>query len=482
MNRFAQTSCITSARITCCLFILSLYFGCHSCYAQLRNGQPNSDNRSIGSAEESQDSNSDSSDTPRFDSSNGDSETDETGLMPPNELSVIRLNDTSVVLRWDFNENLQSNLQFFKVQYKSTKKGTQEWKTDNREIVPSTRAYQINGLRPGNHLFCVTAVYDNDDSIPSQPLKYRLRARSKISPDEMPELTAPNITWTEAKHDYFRFKWKYTPKMKDMPYYGFLVYYRSAHTMTDFTIYNTLDENVEIAEVEPETPYEAKVVAYNQQGISEFSETITIKTEPMPNSTDSTSGHAETTSVPTTTTTMLTTVAPTSIPIASISTTTRKPLFPSDSSSPRPYDSKTTTQKPNVITSSPPPNTQTSQSSNSPYQLFLSMIDLILEDKGDSMLVVRYLLIVMLPIVFVVLVLVCLLSRHRGNKDSQASSSTDGSMQFDLEINGYFKNSFPSVEKEQYSSVNDARHHHHHNQAATHHGFINNHPSINDFA
>lgn len=412
---------------------------------------------------ESSDTNIDSSDPSAYDQSIPTDSRDEEGSLPSaTEISVIRLNDTSVVLRWDFSESHQERLQYFKIQYKSTRKGA-EWKTDNREIPPTTRAYQINGLRPGNFLFTVVAVYDNDDNVHSRNHKYKLRARSKIKAEELPEQTAPKIFWQEAKYDFFRFKWNYLPKEKDTPYFGYLVFYRSAHTVTDFTIYNTLDENVEIAEVESDTPYEAKVVAYNQVSVSEFSETITIKTEPKPNSTVSTTSTTVPSTVMTTTTTTTTTIAP---------ITFKKPWISSNneeikSTSIAPAE-RTTTMKPIIING---PIQTNSTTINPVYRSLTSFIDLILGDQSDTILIVRYMLLVLLPIVFIALALTCLMSRHRVDKESPPST-TDNSMQFHLEINGYFKNSFPGVERD-YPSIEN------HNG---HHGFVNTQPHIDDFA
>lgn len=457
-------------KATCCLILLTIYLNAVQCIDRKNN---NHDTQS-----DNQDNNSDATDS-SYDQSGSPESPDDNGetssLPPPHYLSVIRLNDTSVVLRWEIPDAYQDRLQFFKIQYKYSRKNS-EWRTENREIPATTRAYQINGLRPGNFFFIVIAVYDNDDNVPSEPFKYRLRARSKLSADDMPEMKAPVIHWKEAKSDYFRFKWTYVPKVKDMEYFGYLVYYRSAHVVSDFTIYNTLDENVEIAEVEPNTPYEAKVVAYNQNGISEFSDTITIKTEPRPNSTAE--AITTTTTLPSATSTITTTTkrplpSSSSRPSSnyeSISTSTMAP--PSVTTTSERYSTTMsptgqTTQKPIIIGP-----THTSTTTNSTFQSYMSMIEQILRDQSDTTLIIRYLLLVLLPIVFIVLVLICLLSRHRGNHKSSPPSSTDESMQFDLEINGYFKNSFPGVEKE-YSSVTNH---------SAHHGFVNNHPHISEFA
>lgn len=349
------------------------------------------------------------------------SNTEEPLLAPPTDIEFVRLNDTSVVVKWEIAHSAHAMVQFFKIQYRSTKKdGPKDWKTDNREIPATSRAHQVNGLRPGNHLFIVLAVYDNDDNVASEQFKYKLKARSKIPDEDMPEMKAPVIFWHEARQDYLRFKWRYTPKEKDMPYYGYLVYYRSAHAVTDFTIYNTLDENVEIAELEYDTPYEAKVVAYNQVGVSEFSSLVTVRTnsstpnKPAPISPFSTS----TTPNPTSTLTISTTAALTTT-TTTTSTTTRRPSLTTTTVSPT--DNLTIISKTSLL--------------QSIYEAARHLSD-------TSWITI----LLLLPTLLIVSILICVLScRHSSSKQPTQMPAA----KFDFEINeiNYFTNSFPGVEK-----------------------------------
>lgn len=434
------------------------------------------------------------------DESTGSSDWPEDRPPAPSELSVIRINDTSVVLRWEFPEESQDHLQWFKVQYRSTSKKSVNngWTTDPQEVPSTTRAYQINGLRPGNFLFSVIAVYDNDDNVLSKPLKFRIRAKSKIWPGEMPEMTAPHIYWTQPDVDYFRFKWKYDPKFNDTEYFGFLVYYRSAHIVSDFTIYNTMDTSVEIAELEPDTPYEAKVVAYNMVAVSEFSETICIRTKPKSStgapSSDSIDNAAPqastqapldaapaTTQAPSTTTTTTTTQATTTTlslntfipPLIPTSTTRRPNSFPSiPTSYPGSVGTNQQHKGNNTQSTTAPPHQPAgpSNSTSNFYQSIYAVFEPILTDQSDAMLIVRYLLLLLLPLLFIITVLIFLIRPHKAvdKKSPSEASSSNGSMNFDLEINGYFKNSFPGVEKDYQVCLN------------VHNGFVNNHPHIDD--
>lgn len=382
--------------------------------------------------------------------------------LAPTDLDFVRFNDTSVVLKWDLTAHDQ--LQFFKIQYKSTRKDA-DWKTENREIPPTVRAYQIHGLRPGNYFFIVSAVYDNDDNVSSEQYKFRLRARSKLTADDLPEQKAPEIFWTFASYDYIRCKWRYPFKEKDIAYFGYLVYYRSSHSVADFTIYTTLDENVEIAELEPDTPYEVKIIATNQNGVSEFSEIKTIKTESKPNATTTSPKSSTTTTRPTTQSNQ----SPTDSPYSKHVSRSQSPNFNSTSTT---LSFSPPTSKPQKDETTPPSGSN--DTSSSIYIWLnnqLTEMDKFIWGHDHMSLAVRYTIFVFVPILLITFVLVCLtICYHRRNESPPPS--THASIQFDLEISGYFKNSFPGVEKE-YSSM--ANHH-------AHHGFVNNHPHINDFA
>lgn len=380
---------------------------------------------------DTQDSPSNTADQPPYDQS-GSPDLREDSLQSPSELSVIRLNDTSVVLRWEFPDQAQEHILYFKVQYRPIKKGA-TWKTDPQEIMSLTRAYQINGLRPGNYLFIVIAVYENQDNAPSTAFKFKLRAQSKIPEHDMPEMKAPEIFWKEAQTDYFRFKWRYEPKNSDFEDYGFLVYYRSAHTVTDFTIYNTMDTNVEIAELEPDTTFEAKVAGYNENGISKFSDTISIKTKPAKNESMSTSPGPDVTTA--------STIEAQTSPTTPAQSTTKRPSVPFN---------EITTQAPNQGQATSKPTTGPTPPITNSVSFTESMIAFfkpIFTDQGDAMLIVRCLLLVLFPVLFITFGLIFCVRPTKSKKEPRSSSSTDDA-QFDLEINGYFKNSFPGVENE----------------------------------
>lgn len=378
-----------------------------------------------------------------------DPATGETLYTPPDELSVVRLNDTSIVLKWEISESANENLQFFKIQYKPTKKA-ENWKTDNREIPPHSRAHQINGLRPGSYWLTVVAVYDNDDNIPSNKIKYRLKASSKLLPNEWPEMKAPEFYYKIAEFDNIRFKWRYTPKEADVLDVGYLVYYRSAHVVGDFLIHATLDESVEIAEVEPDTPYEAKVVAYNKYTVSNFSVTITVKTPSHPKATSTTT----TMTLPASSTASPPTMHATSNYVTPEPESSTTPIPQSVEKSPVETKYSTTTLKPILVT--PPPTFKTpSTTLFSSNQTLSSVLEILLGDSSDTIIAIRYTLLVILLLILIVSVALCISSCYQNRQHSPPPSANE-SMQFDLEINSFFKNSFPGVEKD-YAWQNDMR-------------------------
>lgn len=528
--------------------------------------------------------------------STGDqSEQDEGGALlfkAPESLAVVRLDDTSVVLKWDINYSSQNHLQFFRIQFKPTKQGS-TFTTIQRDIPPTTKAYQINGLKPGAYFFVVNAVYDNDDNFPSVQFKYRLKAKSKIPGAKLPEQKAPEIFWSEASYDYFRFKWRYNAKDADLDDLGYLVYYRSAHAVTDFSIYSTNEENVEIAMLEPETPYEAKVLAYNNEGVSEFSELIKIKTKPKSALTNkpATSNNNNTTLMTTTTNENQNALnesslsshraadRPSSIINSSVNVDPSDTPASSDMTNVTnmtpPISHNNTANKQTIDTNahlkihnSPPPdlikhanspdtistnnnnkspdgnnlvlsktqltitttqithnkksldnnnsnelltNNNNNNHNNSSQQSFSwetlsTFFSSILWAQEEKYKLVRLTLIGLSILLFITSIILCSLTncqQHQHQKStcknkrtqSPSSNNTNESMQFDLEINCYFKNSFPGVENEvdeyppplpppppacpgQQANGGLAPGYPSH----AHHGFVNNHANINEFA
>lgn len=420
-------------------------------------------------------------------------------LLPPSSLEAVRINDTSIVLRWELPYYSVEHLQFYKIQYKSSKRNS-VWKTDPHEIPPIARAHQIYGLRPGSYFFVVSAVYNNDDNRPSSQFKYKLIAKSKIPADKFPEQKAPQIYWHETETDYFRFKWKYDVKEQDIPNYGFLVYYRSAHAVTDFVIHNTLEESVEIAELEPETPYEAKVIAYNDVGVSEFSDIISIKTKPRANLTTTTATSTTTTPSPPEASTissfstltpsgsdLSSTISPVkdidrSFSVNSNTSTTRDETIGDKYSR---IDTTLSIHRP--ITPVKPLITQTQTQTNldsykpitertsnhTGLDSISSSIDLILWGQDEKSVVLRYVLYVLIILLFLTTIVLCWIGCQQRKQTSSPPSSTNESMQFDVEINCYFKNSFPGVDTDDYLSNGT--------QYSSQHCFINNHPNIEEF-
>lgn len=383
-----------------------------------------------GNAEESTEptTHENHNDNHNSDTTNSDSIPENESIQhPPEILGVVRIDDHNIVLKWDLHYTAQPYLQFFKIQYRSTKPNS-AWKTEKRDILPTTRAHLLTGFNPGNYFFVVSAIYNNDDNVRSNQFKYKLRAGSKISPDLMPEQKAPEITYTNASSDYFRFRWSYKVKEKDIEDFGYLVYYRSAHLVTDFSIYNTLEESVEIAQVEPETPYEAKVLAYNNYGVSEFSETIRIKTLPIEQITTPKPIISTTTPKPMISTTTIKAI---------ISTTTTKPSQSLDTTLDKDINTKTISQS---TTKKPYHEIHTTTTTTTTIAPDISTTYYWRQD--EMYLAVRWSLMVSLSLLFIFLIVICWICSTKSTPPPPNES-----MHIDLEINSYFKNSFPGVER-----------------------------------
>nr|CAD7205079.1 unnamed protein product [Timema douglasi] len=83
-------------------------------------------------------------------------------MIPPSRPNITRLTDTSVMVRWNVPDNTGLPIQFFKVQHREMgrrrggphSRGTQgkssRWKTNNEDIPPHIRSYEVYGLEPGH--------------------------------------------------------------------------------------------------------------------------------------------------------------------------------------------------------------------------------------------------------------------------------------------------------------------------------------------
>lgn len=82
-------------------------------------------------------------------------------LIPPSKPVISRLNDESVVVRWNVSQDTGLPISFFKVQYRElgpanpmphNASRSNRWKTANFDIPPNIRNYDITNLK-SDHIY-----------------------------------------------------------------------------------------------------------------------------------------------------------------------------------------------------------------------------------------------------------------------------------------------------------------------------------------
>lgn len=376
------------------------------------------------------DTNSDASDSSLSEDQNYPDSLNDSSLKPV-ITRVIRFNSSEVLVAWDIQDSNEVQVQYFKVQYLINKKNSTV-KTDDKEIGPNSRGHHLSRLKPGEYKFRVIAVYDFNDSVGSEDFKYKLKSNSKVNTSEYPSKKAPVISWNETTSNVFQCKWTYDKKVTDNDT-GYVVYYRPVNTISEYTIYTTQVENVEIYLLDSDTFYEAKILAFNKVGVSNATE-IKFKTKSKnytsSNSQNTVSLDVIKTTIPSEPTTesditdstiAKTTVAPTTPP-TQIPTT----ILPQTTTT------ITTTQSPVVIV---PTN-------SSFFYIFVQSMHY--DFKMDDNINIKIGLVIIISVILLIItgtVVSCF------KKKKQLSSIGDP-LHFDrdLEINVYFKNSFPDIE------------------------------------
>lgn len=139
-------------------------------------------------------------------------------MIPPNKPTVSRSNDESVVVRWTVPNNSGLKIIFFKVQYRelgpaNSSDGVQKgraarWKTNNSDIAPNIRSFEVTGLKPDYlYKFRIAAVYSNNDNKLSQKSdRFHLKREGFYTKNPLPvpfisyrraiNTTSVEISWT----------------------------------------------------------------------------------------------------------------------------------------------------------------------------------------------------------------------------------------------------------------------------------------------
>ncbi|XP_060531354.1 interference hedgehog-like isoform X2 [Cylas formicarius] len=230
-------------------------------------------------------------------------------LVPPNKPTITRLNDETVVVRWNVPSNDGLPIQFFKVQYKeigpaNPRHGhsqSKEWKTTNIDIPPNIKAYDVFGLKSDHiYKFRIAAVYSNNDyKLSPVSNKFHLK---RLDFDERNPLPICWITHTEtANSTAIKVYWQCPPYNVTVD--GFYLSYMSATRAGDDYMKTTVDgdgtRNFVITHLHPETSYDIKLQSFNSKLASEFSQLMKGRTGLNPVSSHTTTQFSTTKTTPT---------------------------------------------------------------------------------------------------------------------------------------------------------------------------------------
>ncbi|KAJ8927158.1 hypothetical protein NQ314_020431 [Rhamnusium bicolor] len=211
-------------------------------------------------------------------------------MIPPSKPIISRLNDESVVVRWNVPNNNGLPILFFKVQYRelgpansndlhSRSKGSR-WKTTNADIAPNIKVYDITNLKPDYiYKFRIAAVYSNNDNkLSPNSDKFHLR---RLDFDDKNPLPIPLITHTETINaTSVKIYWKYS-KAENVSVDGFYISYMSASTAGDYMKATVDGESIReyvITHLHPDTIYDVKLQSFNSKFASIFSPIMNART------------------------------------------------------------------------------------------------------------------------------------------------------------------------------------------------------------
>ncbi|CAG9864415.1 unnamed protein product [Phyllotreta striolata] len=217
-------------------------------------------------------------------------------LIPPSKPVISRLNDESVVVRWNVSQDTGLPISFFKVQYKelgpanpASHNGSggggrsSRWKTANFDIPPSIRDYDITNLKPDHvYRFRIAAVYSNNDNkLSPNSEKFHLK---KLDFDVRNPLPTPIVTRTETINTtVVKIYWT-CPSSENIPIDGYYVSFMSASTAGDYmkaTADGKHTKEYVITHLQPDTIYDVKLQSFNSKYASEFSAIMKARTEAL---------------------------------------------------------------------------------------------------------------------------------------------------------------------------------------------------------
>ncbi|XP_053668686.1 interference hedgehog-like [Anopheles marshallii] len=208
-------------------------------------------------------------------------------MIPPSRPNITRLTDESVMVRWSVPSSDGLPIRFFKVQYRmlgdpSKNIARTQWMTENEDISPYTRSYEVNNLK-SDHLyrFRILAVYSNNDNKEGAASgKFHLQRGSQLGLTKN-HLLAPTLTRIEPVSQHaVVLQWQF-PQHLPHPIDGFYAYYRPATTAGEYlkaTVDGSTTRHFKIDHLEPGTAYEFKLQSFTASAASDFSAILTGRT------------------------------------------------------------------------------------------------------------------------------------------------------------------------------------------------------------
>ncbi|XP_055632499.1 interference hedgehog-like isoform X2 [Toxorhynchites rutilus septentrionalis] len=208
-------------------------------------------------------------------------------MIPPSRPNITRLSDESVMVRWSVPSSDGLPIQFFKVQYRTLGDPSKniprtQWMTENEDIPPYTRSYEVNGLKSDHfYRFRIVAVYSNNDNKEGAASgKFHLQRGSQLGLTKN-HLLAPTLTRIESASQHaIVLHWQF-PQHLPHPIDGFYAYYRPATTAGEYskaTVDTPTARHFKIDHLEPGTAYEFKLQSFTAAAASDFSAILTGKT------------------------------------------------------------------------------------------------------------------------------------------------------------------------------------------------------------
>ncbi|XP_057651009.1 interference hedgehog-like isoform X2 [Diorhabda carinulata] len=211
-------------------------------------------------------------------------------LIPPSKPVITRMDDESVVVRWNVSQDTGLPISFFKVQYRelgpansNAHNGSSRpsrWKTTNVDIQPNIRNYDITNLKPDYiYRFRIAAVYQNNDNkLSPNSDKFHLE---RYDFDDRNPLPTPIIIETETvSTTAVKIHWK-CDNPKNVQIDGFYISFISASTAGDYmkaTADGKDTREYVITHLQPDSIYDVKLQSFNSKYASDFSGIMKAKT------------------------------------------------------------------------------------------------------------------------------------------------------------------------------------------------------------